>query len=74
MGVFEKKYKKLGTNMLWMVIGNFSSKILVFLLVPLYTYALSTREYGIADLLTTTISLLIPFFRYSLQKGYCVLH
>lgn len=43
------------------MLGNFSSKLLVFLMVPLYTSVLSTAEYATSDLLTTTINLLYPF-------------
>ena len=57
----NKKYKKLGKNTLLMVVGNFASKLLTFFLVPLYTYCLSTSEYGISDLMSTTISLIVPF-------------
>ncbi len=41
-------------------IGNFVSKILVMLLVPLYTSVLSTGEYGVADGLQTTLLLMVP--------------
>ncbi len=53
-------YKKLlsNTGVLW--IGTFGSKLLVFLLMPLYTACLSTEEYGIAELISTTANLLIP--------------
>lgn len=57
----KKEEKKLVTNTLLLMIGNFSSKLLVFLLVPLYTSVLSTSEYATSDLLTTTINLLYPF-------------
>lgn len=43
-----------------LTISNFASKILVFLLVPLYTSVLTTSEYGIYDLAISTISLLYP--------------
>ena len=43
-----------------LTISNFSSKLLVFLLVPLYTSVLTTEEYGIFDMVQTTISLLLP--------------
>lgn len=55
---FEEQ--KLVKNTLLLLLGNFSSKLLVFLLVPLYTSAMSTAEYAISDLLTTTINLLYP--------------
>lgn len=41
-------------------VSNFVSKILVFLLVPLYTNVLTTYEYGIADILQVTLLLLVP--------------
>lgn len=53
--------KKLIKNTLLLILGNFSSKLLVFLMVPLYTSVLSTAEYATSDLLTTTINLLYPF-------------
>lgn len=53
--------KKLAKNTLLLLIGNFSSKLLVFFLVPLYTSVLSTAEYATSDLITTTINLVYPF-------------
>ena len=41
-------------------IGNFGTKILSFLIVPLYTYYISTNDMGDYDLLNSTINLLIP--------------
>ncbi|MGO2759203.1 MAG: lipopolysaccharide biosynthesis protein [Streptococcus thermophilus] len=55
------KYKKLLSNSLIFTLGNMGSKLLVFILVPLYTYALTPKEYGFADLYQTTASLLLPF-------------
>ena len=52
----DNRYSKLGKNTLWMTIGSFSTKLLSFFLVPLYTNCLSTAEYGISDLLTTTVN------------------
>ena len=63
------RYKKLGTNMAWMLVGNFGSKLLNFLLIPLYTNCLSTQEYGDADILFTTVPLLIPIFTLSIGEG-----
>lgn len=73
----KQEKKKLLINSLLLVIGNFSSKILVFLLVPFYTSVLSTEEYGISDLLVTTVNLVYPIvtltistavLRFSLDK------
>ena len=54
----EKKYSFLAKNTLLFSISAFGSKILTFLLVPLYTNVLSTSDYGMVDILTTTVSLL----------------
>jgi O-antigen/teichoic acid export membrane protein len=56
MDNIKKQYKKLGENTLWMLVGNFATKLLSFFMVPLYTAYLSTADYGIADLMTTTVS------------------
>ena len=53
----------------WFAIGNFGSKILSLLLVPLYTNILSTSEYGTVDIVSTTISLAIPVLTLSLQDA-----
>ena len=55
----ETKYKYLAKNTAIFAVSSFGSKLLVFLLVPFYTRVLSTEEYGKADLITTTSSLLI---------------
>ncbi|KMT23389.1 lipopolysaccharide biosynthesis protein [Clostridium cylindrosporum] len=54
------RYKKLISNTAIFGIGTFSSKVLVFLLMPLYTRVLSNSDYGIVDLLVQTSNLLIP--------------
>ena len=41
-------------------IGTFGSKILSFLIVPLYTYYIATEDMGVYDLLISTVSLLSP--------------
>lgn len=56
----NKKASKLGKNTALMFVGNFASRLLLFFLVPLYTYCLSTDEYGVSDLIFTTVQLLIP--------------
>lgn len=55
-----EKYKYLLKNLGIMTLSNFGSKILSFLMVPLYTRVLTTEEYGIYDFYLTTILLLTP--------------
>lgn len=54
----NSKYKYLIKNTGILAISNFSSKLLVFFLVPIYTSVLSTAEYGTYDLAMSTVLLL----------------
>ena len=63
------KYKKLMTDTVLFTISNFASKALVFLMLPLYTNILSTEEYAIADLITTTINLILPILTLSISEA-----
>lgn len=65
----KSKYKELSLNTLLFTISSFGSKLISFLLVPLYTYTLSTQDYGTVDLLNTTIQLLIPFLTVNIQDA-----
>ena len=73
----DKKYKYLFKNIGLLTISNFGGRLLTFLLIPLYTKYLTTSEYGIYDLYTATVELLIPILpvcivdavqRFSLNK------
>lgn len=63
------KYKKLFSNTVAMTIGQFSSKVLSFLLIPLYTSILTTEEYGIYDIIVTTVTLLTPFLTLVISEA-----
>jgi len=54
------KYKRLAINTLIFAIASFSSKLLSFLMLPLYTNVLSTSDYGVVDIVLQTCNLLIP--------------
>lgn len=56
----NSKVNYLLKNVGILTISNFASKILVFLLVPLYTAVLSTSEFGSYDLAISTVSLVYP--------------
>lgn len=62
----DSKYKRLFSDTALFTISNFGSKILTFLLVPLYTSVLSTNEYGTADIISTTVSLMYPILTLSI--------
>ena len=72
------RYQKLVSDTVIYGIGTFGSKLLVFLLMPLYTAWLSTAQYGTAELISSTANLLIPIacvgisngvFRFVAEKG-----
>ena len=65
----SKSYKKLILNTLTFAIGSFGSKILVLILVPLYTAVLSPAEYGTVDLIAQTANILIPIFTLTISEA-----
>lgn len=62
-------YKKLVGNSLVFGIGTLGSKIISLALVPLYTYYLSTAEYGAVDLIMTTVTMLLPIASASIFEA-----
>ena len=54
------KYKTLGKDVIIFAIGTIGSKLLLFLLIPLYTNTMSQGEFGDADLVLTVAQLLLP--------------
>ncbi len=63
------KYKELSKNTGIFALANFSSKILIFLLVPIYTRVLTTTEYGFYDLVYTTIQLFVPILTLNISEA-----
>lgn len=63
------KYGKLIKNTLSFAVGNFGSKALQFLLLPYYTRALSTGDYGTIDLITQTVNILVPLICLCIYDG-----
>ena len=63
------RYKKLFSDTVILGLGTFGSKLLVFLLMPLYTAWLSTTQYSTAELITSTANLLIPLACVGISNG-----
>lgn len=63
------RYKKLLSDTVILGLGTFGSKLLVFLLMPLYTAWLSTAEYSTAELISSTANLLIPLACIGISNG-----
>ncbi len=75
----DKRYNKLMGNTMVIAMGQLGSKVLVYLLVRLYTAVMSQEEYSIASNLTETATLLIPLlslgigeavFRFGMDRSY----
>ena len=63
------RFKKLLSNTVILGAGTFISKVLVFLLMPLYTAYLSTEDFGVADILMQTANLIIPIAVIGISDG-----
>lgn len=75
----QSSYKKLFSNTIIFAIGSFSSKVLVLLLVKVYTTYLTPEEMGINDVITQIANWLQPLvtltiseaiIRFGLDKAY----
>lgn len=65
----SRRFKDLFKNIGLLTLGNFATKLLSFFLVPLYTSVLTTAEYGIYDIIHTTIVLLVPVLTINIQES-----
>lgn len=65
----KAKYAALSKNTALFTINSFGSKMISFFMVPLYTYVLSADDFGTADLITSTASLLIPILTLNIQEA-----
>ena len=63
------KNKELVKNTLILTIGKLCTQFVSFLLLPLYTSILNTNDFGIVDLFTTYVSLLMPLVCFQLDQG-----
>lgn len=64
-----KKYKKLMTNTVLFAINALSTKLISFVLVPLYTAYMSAGEYGVIDMAQTVVSLVTPIATLSIADA-----
>lgn len=74
----ENRNRYLLMNTIVFALGNIGSKMISFFLIPLYTNALSTKEYGAADLISTismvtgpiiTLNIAEAVMRFGLDKN-----
>ena len=64
-----EKYKSLLENIMLFSLNNFLPRVLTFFMLPIYTKYLTTTEYGVFDLMSSTILLLLPIFTLDIQDA-----
>lgn len=65
----QERFHELRRNTIIIAASNIGSKAMVFLLAPLYTYFLSSEQYGITDLVTSSIGLIVPFLCFDIYEA-----
>lgn len=63
------KKKQLAKNTIIIFFGKVCTQLISFFLLPLYTGYLSTGDYGIVDLITTYVTLLVPIITLELEMS-----
>ena len=56
----NKKFKILFSNTIIFAIGNLLVKLISFFLMPLYTSQLTTEQYGVSELINSSIEIVLP--------------
>ena len=65
----ESRTRYLAKNTAIFAVGNLASKLITFFLVPLYTNALNTTEYGTIDLVSTICYVLAPVLILNISES-----
>lgn len=65
----ESRELKLVKNTIIYTISSFGSKVLTFLIVPLYTFYLTTAEFGTYDTIISVLNLLAPMCVLAIHEG-----
>lgn len=63
------KGTQLAKNTFLYAVGSMGTKLLTFLIVPLYTYYIDTSNMGIYDAIITAVSLFAPVVVWSIYEG-----
>ncbi|QHM48065.1 hypothetical protein C7M39_03073 (plasmid) [Lactiplantibacillus plantarum] len=67
--LLNTKSKKLINNIGTFAIGNLGSKLISFILIPIFTRYMGAAEFGQVDLITTTINMLLPVVALSIADA-----
>jgi len=61
--------KELAKNTLIISLGKFSTQLIAFILLPIYTLYLTPADYGLVDLIITYVALLIPVVTIQMEMA-----
>lgn len=64
----NRQIRMIKTTIIYFI-GNFSSKILVFFLLPLYTTYLTAEDFGNVDIFISTLPLITPIFTMQVTES-----
>lgn len=64
-----EREKQLVSHTILYAIANFGSSIISFLMLPIYTRYFSPSDFGTWDVVTTTVTLLVPFITFELTAA-----
>lgn len=65
----DSRSRYLAKNTAIFAIGNMGTRLINFIMVPLYTYALSAGEYGIINSISSVCSILIPIIMCNIGEA-----
>lgn len=68
MAILNKLKQFIGTSSIYFL-GSVLSKVIIFLLLPIYTSKISPNEFGTYDLIVTMISFLAPIAFFQIWDG-----
>lgn len=63
------RYQKLIKNSTLFAVSNFGSKVMIFLLMPLYTRTLTTSEMGIADAVYAACTVILYIVSFTISEA-----
>ncbi|AXI12235.1 lipopolysaccharide biosynthesis protein [Lactiplantibacillus plantarum] len=67
--MISHKSKKLINNVGIFAIGNLGSKLISFILIPIFTRYMPASEFGHVDIITTTVNMLLPIVSLSIADA-----
>lgn len=65
--MISKEYVNIVKNSILFAISSFGSKVVAYMILPMYTSTLSEADYGILDLIVLTVNLIVPVVSFCIS-------